>query len=838
MPALTFSAFYIVGWLVLRGVYRSQYAPRTYLQVISEKDRTPSTAASGVSWYKDYARLDDIFVLRHHSFDAFLYLRFFRMIILICGMGCLLTWPILLPVNARGGGSGQQLDKLAFGNVAQPRKCWAHAIVAILFLSFVMLIVNRERIFLINFRQAYVCTKSNAQRLSSRTVLFLSVPGDVFENGHFEQIFGDKISRTWKISNMEDLQGLVTDRSNAGENLEDAEMVLQQDVVARRGHDRQAGHTNGNALERGDVLALSGQRLDQVDLILDNIAGLNKAISKLREKHSKDSDATVKAIFIEFTDQLSAHQAYQQVQHHLPLSLQPRAVGIPPGNVNWSNLTLDPAHRISYSYVAIAVVIATTIFWAIPVSIVGTLSNIKYLADTYPWLRWINKLPGPIVAFVEGFLPPYALSTLTSYVPKWFRYVAERAGAPTKQSAEAFTQRSFFTFQFIQVFLVTTLSAGAATIVKRIADQPGHVPQFLAANLPKSSTFYLTYFILQGLNGCSGDLIKYEDTIEYLFYKWFWTRTPREKYQLEIDMKGLFYASKYSKFTNMAAIAVVYSCIAPLVLGFATVGFTFFYLTQRYLLLYTNNAKLETKGDCHARALQQILTGVYVAELCLIGLFGALNAKGPSAVMTIFLILTALQHYTVNRYLGPLEAHVPLDILQAAADEHNKPGTNSSERYTDESSEPLLSLTDTNHSQSHRRHLQHLAEQQIASLPALLRDPLQRMLEPRFFTSFEFLCQYLEPDKNDEGGSWMQIPTYTESQLKNAYVPPAMKEGPPLIWIPKDSEGVSEALKERNKVKAELQTSDEAASLNKDGHLTWDEMDVSKAPIFKLPTRF
>ena len=588
--------------------------------------------------------------------DAFLFLRFFRMLILIAAVGCLLTWPILFPINAKGGGAAQELDVLAFGNVARPELCWAHAIVAVVFLTFILLLINRERIFLINIRQAYITAKPNAYRLSARTVLFLSVPADVVQNGHSERIFGKHVKRTWKLTKIDDLKKLVDERNQKVYDLEAAELVIAQNVLKKQ-QKLKNGASNASSLERGDASVdhpdnrpthrkppLVGEKLDSVDHILSAIPELSEKIPKLRQKHSERNDHPPLAIFVEFESQLHAFQAVQQTQHRDPLALQPRFIGVSPSNIKWQNLTMDPAVRISKSYFAIALIIAMIIFWSIPVGFVGSVSNIKYLADTYSWLAWINKLPDSIIGVIQGFLPPFALSLLTSYVPFWFRDIAEMSGQPTAQAAEAMTQRWYFIFQFLQVFLVTTLSSGAATIIRKVGERPADVPVFLADNLPKSSNFYLTYFTLQGLSTAASQLIKYSDTFQYIFWKTL-AKTPREKYELETKMKGLFFGNVYPKFTNMAVIAIVYSCIAPLVLGFALAGFVLFYMTYRYLYLYSNNAKLEMKGEAHCRALQQMITGVYVAELCLIGLFGARNAKGPSILMSVFFILNHTSHH-------------------------------------------------------------------------------------------------------------------------------------------------------------------------------------------------
>lgn len=829
IPAAFIASAYLCGFLLLRGKYASQYAPRTYSQIIPEKDRTPSTSTSGTRWFRDFRHLDDKFVLRHHSFDAFLFLRFFRMLVLISVVGSLLTWPVLFPLNATGGGGAQELDKLAFSNIANARHCWGTVIIAILFLSFIILVITRERLFLINFRQIQLTSKPISHRLSSRVVLFLSVPYDLLSSDHLERIFGNGVQRIWKVTKLNDLKQLVDDRNQKVYDLEAAELIVAKNVLQQR--QKANNSANGSSLERGDAsvdhphnrpthrsLPLVGQKLDTIDDILSSVPELDQKISDLRETYKAEDSRHTGAVFVEFKNQTLAHQALQQVQHHSPLSLQPRYIGIAPSNVKWQNLAMDPSVRISKKYTAIVLIIAITIFWSIPVGIVATISNVEYLANNYQWLAWINKLPDWLIALIQGYLPPTALSMLTSYVPFWFRDIAELSGEPTQQAMEAMTQRWYFVFQFLQVFLVTTLSSGASAIVKKVGQEPGKIPDLLAANLPKSSNFYLTYFTLQGLSTTASQLIKYSDTFEYVFFKW-WARTPRQKYEQETKTRGLFYGNSYAKFANLAVIAIVYSCIAPLVMGFAAVGFTLFYLTYKYLYLYTNNVKVEMRGTAHARALQQMLTGVYVAELCLIGLFGARDAQGPGILMIIFFVLTIIHHYTVNKYLSPMEKNMPLDILQEGSDENNE---------EDSTQSPLLS--------DQPRH-------KISSnLPSYL-DPLKGVLnEYNILPSASSLRPYLLPAEesglNLRESSVTSVPEYTDQQIENAYLHPALTSKAPLVWLPKDNAGVSEEFKKRNKERADLETTDEDAELDEHGNLRWNEHELSKAPIFKLPTKF
>jgi hypothetical protein len=45
-------------------------------------------------------------------------------------VGIVLLWPILLPLHATGGAGNTDLDLLTLGNVKDPRRFYAHALLA------------------------------------------------------------------------------------------------------------------------------------------------------------------------------------------------------------------------------------------------------------------------------------------------------------------------------------------------------------------------------------------------------------------------------------------------------------------------------------------------------------------------------------------------------------------------------------------------------------------------------------------------------------------------------------------------------------------------------------
>jgi hypothetical protein len=329
-------------------------------------------------------------------------------------------------MNASGGGSATQLDKISIGNVSEPKKLYAHAVIAWLFFCFVMFTVARERLWLIGLRQVWNASKSNANRLSSRTVLFLSAPKEALDASNLKRIFGDEAVRLWPATSSEKLEAMVSDRNSKVEQLESAEMSLIQTVNKKAKQESQYDDLPDNLKKScRPIHRLKtppvGKQVDSIDWLRKEIKEKESGIAKARENHNAGETHGAAAVFVEFRTLAVAQKAYQQMLSSEVMALTPRFTGILPGEVLWKNLTLTPARRISQEGMATGLVIATIIFWFIPVAIVGALSNVSYLAEHYKWLSFLNNLPDSIMGLLTGLLPPLLTSMLSKYVPNIFR---------------------------------------------------------------------------------------------------------------------------------------------------------------------------------------------------------------------------------------------------------------------------------------------------------------------------------------------------------------------------------------------------------------------------------
>lgn len=137
IPALVVAAIMVVLFIILRRSQHRTYMPRTYIGYLRPWQRTPASPTGIWNWITEMYKLPDTYVLQHHSMDAYLLLRFLKLSSMLLFVGCCITWPILFPVNATGGGSGSQLDILSISNVGENgyARYFAHCFVSWIFVG-------------------------------------------------------------------------------------------------------------------------------------------------------------------------------------------------------------------------------------------------------------------------------------------------------------------------------------------------------------------------------------------------------------------------------------------------------------------------------------------------------------------------------------------------------------------------------------------------------------------------------------------------------------------------------------------------------------------------------
>jgi hypothetical protein len=458
--------------------------------------------------------------------------------------------------------------------------------------------------------------------------------------------------------------------------------------------------------------------------------------------------------------------------------MAPRYIGVTPEEIVWDNMKLQWFERLIKFATTTSFVVAMVIFWSFPVAIVGAISNVNYLVEKIPFLSFINKIPEAILGVVTGLLPAVMLAVLMSLVPIVLRLVAKISGLPSLSLIELRVQNSYFLFQLIQVFLVTTMTSAASSAVPQIIKDPTSVTSLLAEDLPKASNFYISFMILQGLAISSGALVQAAGLILYKVLGMVLDNTPRKMWNRWASLSGLGWGTVFPVYTNMCVIAITYSIIAPLVLGFATIGLGLLYFAYRYNLLFVYDINIDTKGMVYPRALYQTLTGVYLAQVCMIGLFGIKQAFGPMVLQITFLIFTILFQMTLSSSIQPLLEYLPKNLQVEE--------------------EALFLLESGDGGDSHALVEEGAAGSRIGEGHPIDADSDgQTGVDPKKVKA-NFFLRFLNPEKYESyqhmrkriPQDWPEV-LYGPETERDAYFNPSITKKAPALWIPRDAGGVS-----------------------------------------------
>jgi hypothetical protein len=111
-------------------------------------------------------------------------------------------------------------------------------------------------------------------------------------------------------------------------------------------------------------------------------------------------------------------------------------------------------------------------------------------------------------------------------------------------------------FQVVQVFLITTFSSGAASVVTQIINNPKSATTLLAENLPKASNFFISYFIVQGLGIAAGNLLNIGSLAMIAVVGKFLDKSPRKMFKRYITLAGMGWGSLYPKVGNLGIIGM------------------------------------------------------------------------------------------------------------------------------------------------------------------------------------------------------------------------------------------------------------------------------------------
>jgi hypothetical protein len=209
--------------------------------------------------------------------------------------------------------------------------------------------------------------------------------------------------------------------------------------------------------------------------------------------------------------------------------------------------------------------------------------------------------------------------------------------------------------------------------------------------------------------------------------------------------------------------------------------------------MYVYSTGVDTKGLLYPRALQQLFVGLYIAEICLIGLVAVSFGKnrdaaiGPLILLILLLVTTALYNVALNAALEPLLKYLPKSIAaeeaRAAAAEAGAVAVDPAAEGGPDAKPALEEGEPTNGTAA-----------AAAAKPEAPPSMLTKFLKPHVYADYASLRRLMPAAVSDDRGEATGEATgtsETSSIARDAYLGPSVWAEPTRLVVPRDTAGVS-----------------------------------------------
>ncbi|KAG0034795.1 hypothetical protein BGZ81_003199 [Podila clonocystis] len=817
-----------VVFCIVRHWNRKIYQPRTYL--VPAEVRSPVLPTGIFSWVTSSFKVTDNELLDRIGLDAYMYLRFLRMSAILFGGFTLIAIPILIPINVINGVGSGGLGDMTIGNVAQAWRFWFHLILTIVFCAASIVMLWREMYEYTRRRHAYLLSDKHAKTPQSSTILITALPKGLNSEEALYNIFkrfegGPR--KIWLNKDPKNLIKLCEERDNAAMKLEAAEYNYIRSAYGKRTKKDPEVKEPQRPLGKVATIPGLGDKVDLIEFYTKQLSELNQEVEKAQ--NAIDDQDVVTSAFIQFHTQFAAHSAVQTVVHPTPFQMTPMFAEISPLDVNWNCMNIKNVERKGRRMASLAAASALVLLWSIPVFFVGSIANLASLVKIFGFLSFLLDLPPAVTGIIQGILPPLFLGILMALLPIILTMMSQFEGHVRYSSVTLAVMSKYFFFLVVNVLLISALTGGFLATWGEIENggfSPIDVINILSEKLPKTSTFFCTYAMLQGLTGPVKELLQIAPLVlNYIFTKVL-AKSPRQIWNVQGRLGSVNYGTLFPPQTLMFCIGILFSTIAPLVLPFVTFYFTMYYFVYRHQFLYVYQQPVESGGLAFPLAVKQAYAGIFIFEITVFGIFLLKQSKLPVLpqliMMLITIVATILSLVNMNEAFNPLvtflpaalfskDLHVDADgVVQTSQDlasNEKRKGTGVDEEASFNEKSPVIlgntSITPSVNIAFSRGEKQEFDESGTVSsqLPGI-PTPNPSELDAASYSRHE-----VRPvPTTDHAGSFTSGPAYVGATAEQdarasvdpelqklqdqAYLHPAMYKQQVPIWLPEDERGL------------------------------------------------
>ena len=238
--------------------------------------------------------------------------------------------------------------------------------------SYTHLDVYKRQLYYTSLKQAVLSSPRYAKKLSSRTVLFQTVPKQYLSEQEFSKLF-DGVKRVWIARGASTIGVKVDERAELVGTLENTLNGYLQTIVKKVIKQRKKNVDLEISNDFNDYipykkrpkfkkhkLLVFGKKLDTIDFIKEKLPVLENEIREMQDNHI--NAPAFNSVFVEFESQYQAQVAKQVVTYHAPVFMNPAYIGVEPKDVVWFNLRMLWWERLVREHGAVLAIVALVLF--------------------------------------------------------------------------------------------------------------------------------------------------------------------------------------------------------------------------------------------------------------------------------------------------------------------------------------------------------------------------------------------------------------------------------------------------------------------------------------------
>lgn len=367
-------------------------------------------------------------------------------------------------------------------------------------------------------------------------------------------------------------------------------------------------------------LGLFGKKMN-LETSPEYIREQNEELTKLRA--NPDDYEYGNVAFARFATQEEAHNfARLAKSSNKSLRMMDTKIEVVADDIIWSNTSMNPWQRKARTIGSWALTVGLIIVWGIITAFIGSISNLDAIKEQKGF-TWLQKIPEIPFGIAKALLPTILLTLLFMVLPVILRIWIKLQGEIRKSDVELKLFTRFWLFQFIQGFIIMTLSSGLIAALGDLGSTLSSVPTLLASKLPGASIFFLTYILVQTWANAAKSLARIVPYVMYQLRGFLAGGTPRKAYAQKYKMDSFGWSTTWPPVCLLLLICIVYSVIQPLITVVGIVGFVLFYFAYKYLLVWAadQDQAMETGGLYYIKALRTVFVALYTEQVCVAGLF-------------------------------------------------------------------------------------------------------------------------------------------------------------------------------------------------------------------------